>query len=258
MKIDYCDKELIVVSDIHGDYNDFRYYIDLWLEDTENYIVFMGDLIHGDLFEEDMSLKILDSVMEYIDYPTFHVLMGNHELSQLYSEDVFKYNVNQTESFKLLVENEYPDDYIEKYNEYKKLLSKFHYFIQTSNGLCITHAGINEDYLKYLLNDTIDIHALKYNKNSVEKEWITMNLWSRPYEDSTSETINTFLKKIQCKYLITGHTVYNGYHIYGNQLIFDSSYNTDNKYYLRIKLNTEIDSVTDLLKYLIKKEDKIF
>ena len=248
------DKELIVVSDIHGNLQDFKYYLGLWLQDTSNHICFMGDLIHADTISEDYSLEILDLVKEYIEYSSFHVLLGNHELSQLLCEDVYRYNINQTEQFKQLVEERYPDNYLQKYQEYKKLLSKFNYFLTTSNGLFIIHSGIHEAFIDSIINGNVDIYQLDINYD-YEKELLTQFLWARPYDDYTEKDIEKFLKHTNCQYMISGHTNYNGLHIYGNQLIFDSSYNTENKLYLQVKLNKKYDNIFEIIKQL--KEMKI-
>lgn len=248
------DKKLYVITDIHGNLKDFQYYLNLWLKDPSNHIVFTGDLIHADTISEDYSLEILDLVKEYIHCPSFHCLLGNHELAQIFGEDAYRYNVNQTLQFKKLVEDKYPNDYTQKYNEYKNLLKEFEYFIITSNGLFLCHTMINEDYLEPLLNGAVSIYDLNPYEYSYEKEFLTEWVWSRPYDDYTEKTINDFLKYTQTQYIISGHTNYNGCHIYGNQLIFDSSHNTDNKLYLEINLNNEYENIISILKQLKELE----
>ena len=249
-RLPLMDNELIIVSDIHGNLDDFKYYLNLWLKDKHNHICFMGDLIHADTISEDYSLEILDLVKEYIEYPSFHVLLGNHELSQLLDEDAYRYDVNQTLQFKELVKNKYPTNHQVKYNEYLKLLSKFKYFLITSNDLFIIHSGIHEDYIDSIITGDVDIYDLNIKEYSYEKELLTMFLWSRPYTDYTEQDLEKFLKHTKSKYMISGHTNYNGLHIYGNQLIFDSSHNTENKYYLQIKLNKEYNSIFEIIKQL--------
>ena len=84
--------------------------------------------------------------------------------------------------------------------------------------------------------------------NSFEKKIITEHLWARPYDDYTEQTINQILNYTNKKYLISGHTNYNGCHIIGNQLIFDSSHNTETKYYLEIQLNKKYENIIEILK----------
>ena len=247
--IPYINKYLMIVTDIHGNLDDFKYYLDLWLDDKSNHICFTGDLIHADDINDDDSLKILELVKEYNRENTFHVLMGNHEHSQLYGDDVYRYHVNQTEQFKLLVEQEYPNDYTRKYQEYKKILSTFDYYITTSNGLLISHTGIDELYLESILTNSINIYDLSY-KRPYEQKFLTEAVWARPYTDYGTDTIDKILNHYGLKYWICGHTNYQGAHIYGDQLIFDSSHNTPKKYYLKIKLNKEYENIIEIMKKL--------
>ena len=82
---------LIVVSDLHGNYDDYESYINLWnSEDSDSHILFLGDLIHSPYFN-DRSIEILDDVIEkFKSYPNFHVLLGNHEWAHITHTDIFK------------------------------------------------------------------------------------------------------------------------------------------------------------------------
>ena len=88
---------LLVVSDLHGNYNDYEAYINLWdSEDPDFHIVFLGDLIHSPYFN-DKSIEILDDVIEKDKkYSNFHVLLGNHEWAHITHTDIFKDYENQT------------------------------------------------------------------------------------------------------------------------------------------------------------------
>ena len=68
---------LIVVTDIHGNKDDFDKYIDIWDRDDPNcHILFTGDLIHEMDYSKDLSLDILDECIDYLLMPNFHVLLG--------------------------------------------------------------------------------------------------------------------------------------------------------------------------------------
>lgn len=249
-KLPLTNKKVIVVTDIHGNLDDFKYYLDLWLQNTSDYIIFTGDLIHADTLEEDYSLEILDLVVEYIGDPHFIVLLGNHEWAQLEGSDAYKYGVNQVESFKKLVEDKYPDDYTCKYTYYLNILKKFKYFAVTSNGFFIIHGGIHEDYIDSIVNRDVDIYDLDIFKRRYEYDFLTECLWARQYDDFTEDSIRKFLDCTGLDYIISGHTVNNGCHIIGDQLIFDSSYNTENKYFLLLYLDSYYRSIVHVLKRL--------
>ena len=246
------DKYLYIITDQHGNYTDFQYYLNLWLQDTSNHIVFTGDLIHSHWPGNDNSLEILDTIKKYLQYPTFHVLLGNHEWSQIHEENCYKYFINQTEEFYKQVETKYPDNTLEKYQEYKNLLRKFKYYITTSNGFYISHTGIHEDYLEAIKNNIQDIDDLN-NITLFEKELLTECIWSRPYDDYNENTIQSFLDYLNLDYMISGHTPYTPGHIIGNQLIFDNSQSKE-KYYLKIKLDKTYSDIISVMKELKKKE----
>jgi serine/threonine-protein phosphatase PP1 catalytic subunit len=54
---------LLVVTDLHGDYDSYEKYLELWDKNDENsHIVLIGDMIHSSLgFDE--SVEILDDVI---------------------------------------------------------------------------------------------------------------------------------------------------------------------------------------------------
>ena len=204
----------------------------------------------------DGSLDILDMVREYIEYPTFHCLLGNHEWSQIWGDDVYRFIVNQTEEFKNLVEDKFPDDTTFHYIKYIRLLKEFKPSLITSNGLFIIHSGIHEDYLEPIINDSVNIYKTINFKdiNEYEREVITEHLWCRPYDDYMEDTISEILEYLNCQFMISGHTPYNGYHILGNQLIFDSSHNTEHKYYLKVKLNKKYNNIINLIQQCLKEK----
>ena len=245
-------KKLIVVSDIHGNLPDFLYFLNLWLRDKENHIVFLGDLIHSDSLDTDGSIEILELVREYIDYDTFHVLLGNHELSQILDEDAYRYGVNQVEEFKLLVESKYIFDYKVKYDELIELLKKFKPAISTENGFFLIHSGVHEDYLNSLISGDINLlSSVDYDGlTDFEKEVLTEIIWARPYQDYSEDVIDDVCDLYDCRFMISGHTNYNGCHVFGNQLIFDSSYCTEHKHYLELDLNKYYENILDVLKDL--------
>lgn len=192
-------------------------------------------------------------VREYIEYPNFHILLGNHELSQIYGEDCYRYFINQTEEFKKQVEKKYPNNFTTKYQEYKQLMMRFKTYCVTSNGVFIIHSGIHEDYIEPLITEAVDLNNIVWD-NEYEQKILTEHLWSRPYDDFTEKSVNNILEYYDCKYMVTGHTNYNGCHIIGNQLIFDSSHCTDNKYYLEFNTNDEFKDIINLMQHLKEKK----
>lgn len=253
---------LIVVTDIHGNKEDYDKYINIW--DAENpfcHILFLGDLIHEVEYGKDLSLDILKDIYnKYIHLSNFHVLLGNHELSQISNDDVCKYTINQTYEFNNHIQDRIKNleigDVTQKQAEkyYNHIIKQFDYFCMTSNGFFFSHAGISDLALHLLISQSVDLFNLDIN-NSNDYKFLEEMLWARPYDDYTEITIDTFLERVNCKFMCVGHTVYNGMHILGNQLIFDSSFCTDNKYYLDIDLSKDYKDIFEVIKCLRDLDD---
>ena len=82
---------LIIVSDLHGNYDDYMRYLELWgFCDEDCNIVFCGDLIHSSN-SIDYSIEIMDDVIAKSKmYSNFHVLLGNHEWAHITGTDIYK------------------------------------------------------------------------------------------------------------------------------------------------------------------------
>ena len=259
-----CKGRLIVVTDIHGNKNDFDKYInEIWdKNDPDCHIVFTGDLIHEMDYSKDLSLDILDEIDKLFNLPNFHVLLGNHEYCQIKDDDVYKWGINQTKDFIKHIEDRYEwfDEAFTYQTMYEEMMKEFSYFLITDNGFFIAHAGISDSALNLLINQEVDLFNIKSinavrkteeQKEQYKKDMLFLEdmIWSRPYDDYVEDEIEHFLKIAGCKFMIVGHTPMNGFHIIGNQLIIDSSFCTKTKYYLDIDLSKEYnDIIEDVLK----------
>lgn len=259
---------LIVVTDIHGNKEDFDKYIDIWdKNDLDCHILFLGDLIHEVEYGKDLSIDILEECMEYFDLPNFHILLGNHELCQVMDEFVYKLGYNQTIEFNrhiqdkainfvikdnnLTTDKETIDQYYDMYKyNFESFMRQFDYFCITENGFFFSHAGISDSALISLINKEIDLFNLNIDTVTADYIFLEEMIWSRPYDDYVETEIDIFLGMVDCKFMCVGHTPYNGCHILGNQLIFDSSFATDNKYYLDIDLSKDYDDIVKVMKCL--------
>ena len=83
---------LLIVTDLHGNLEDYEKYIDLWdCYDPNYHIVFVGDFIHS-IDENDYSIEIIEDVIDkFKKYPNFHPLLGNHVIYIRRSKATFTY-----------------------------------------------------------------------------------------------------------------------------------------------------------------------
>jgi len=242
---------IMVVSDIHGNYEDFNKYIDIWENaGKDTHIIFLGDLIHGINTKTDKSLDILLDAYAYDKSDNFHILMGNHEWYQIHDKPIYKMGMNQSEDFRKYLRDHMT---IEIMYEFMETFKKF---AVTPNGLFICHAGPSH-YMGHLLNEINSGLSLSpiFHQDDIDNAFESM-VFARPtsfYSDDgyTQYDVESFLKKINMKIMISGHTPVNGWQTVGNQLIFDSSFATENKYYLSMMSDEPINDICDVINNLV-------
>ena len=227
---------LIVVTDLHGDYEDYMKYLNLWdKNDKDCHIVFTGDLIHSP-YPTDQSVEILDdTITKNKNYSNFHVLLGNHELSHITDTNIIKMDKNLRVSFEELIINKKGNlqPTLDKYKDYFK---KLPLFLKTDNGIFISHAGPSKN-----INSKEDLK--KIYSNNYKNQLLHDFLWNRFRLDYNKTDISNFLKITESNCMVIGHNIVDGYKIYGKQLILSSSFQTSNKMYLNIDLTKIIENI---------------
>jgi serine/threonine-protein phosphatase PP1 catalytic subunit len=220
---------LFICTDIHGDKKLFDKYMDLWNpQNPKSHICFAGDLIHNvSNPNNDKSPEILDIVEKYINFPNFHSLLGNHELSHVDSSNYLyhctkKHRNHFIKSIKFSKGKKEVHNYIEKYNN---LMFRFKFALITENGLWISHTGPD--------GRGEGLSVKNFLWNLIE------------YNNYASNNVNDFLTHHNLKFMVVGHTeVTKGYKFYGKQLIINSNHHIDKdlpNYYMDIDLSMSVD-----------------
>lgn len=211
----------MIVTDLHGNYKDFKKYFRIWVESDIEKFILTGDFIHANNPEEDGSVDIMKFLNLLKNCNNFHVLIGNHEQAVLDDTGVYKNGVNQTEEFyELLKKEDYP---LEEVRDYFKTLPVC---IQTPNKVFISHAG-----------------PPKFKEDYYERDEF---LWNRP-GDFNKKDLNVFLEEVCCNAMIVGHTPVDGIKRVGKQLIVSSSYGLGKKAWIELDLESEINGIDDIL-----------
>lgn len=237
---------LIVVTDLHGDLDDYNHYLSLWDEsDPDFHIVFTGDLIHGLDEETDGSVQILDDAMvKSKEYSNFHTLLGNHEWAHITNQEIYKNYQPLLLGFKNIIS--FNKGLIEPHlTNYIKFFKTMPYFVKTANGLFISHSGPSDKVRS--------IEAFnKIFEGDYSSPILYDFLWNRysSITDYTKADVTRFLEIVGSKAMVVGHCPVESYHLYGNQIIMSSSFQTKVKTYLDIDLSMEINDVKDVQKEL--------
>lgn len=241
---------LIVVTDLHGNLDDYNRYLNLWDEGDEDFhIVFTGDLIHGIDEQTDGSVEIVDDAMAKAkEFSNFHTLLGNHEWAQMTNTPIYKNFRPQLLDFENLVA--YKKGHIEPHlTDYIRFFKTMPYFLKTANGLFISHSG-----------PSAKVHSIEAFNKIFESDYSSPILydflWNRydSFYDYTEEDVDRFLGIVGSKAMLVGHCPIESYDMFGNQIIMSSSFNTEVKTYLDIDLSAEINDIRDIqrnLKFII-------
>lgn len=237
---------LIVVTDLHGNLEDYNDYLDLWDEsDPDFHIVFCGDLIHGLDEDTDGSVEILDdAIAKSKEYSNFHTLLGNHEWAHITNTEIYKNNQPLLLGFKNILS--YRKGLIEPYlTNYVKFFKTMPYFVKTDNGLFISHSGPSDK-----------VKSIEAFNKIFESDYygpiLSEFLWNRynRVTDYTKGDVDRFLDVVGSKVMIVGHCPVESYKVFGKQIIMSSSFATKVKTYLDIDLSMEINDIKDVQKQL--------
>lgn len=238
----------LVITDIHGNLDDFKQYMYIWdefREDLDNHLILTGDFIHAMGLENDSSVEILEYVKFHCENTSnFHVLLGNHEWSTISRKLVFKAGVNQNLRFDSLLREKFGENkYHEKLREYIQFFKKLPVAVRTDNRIFITHAGPATKIKSF--DEIKNIDEGGYNSNNSK---LVQLLWNRP-EDYTAEQLKSFLKIVDCKLMIAGHTPVDGIKlVHDKLLIVSSSFGKGKKAYVELDLEKDIKGSKELLK----------
>lgn len=235
---------LLIFTDLHGNLEDYMKYLEKWdSSDHDCHIVIDGDFIHS-IYKHDSSVEILDDIIDkFKRHDNFHPILGNHEWSHIANANLFKGTVNQKRDFEnLIVEKKSSiEPYLSNYINFFKAIPLF---VKTENGIFVSHTGPSREIENY------EDFEFIVEDDDYYSEFVFSVLWARPEKDYDEEDISYFLKLIGSNVMVVGHTVVDGYEVFGNQLILSSSFTSGKKCYLDIDLSQSIKNMDELLKCL--------
>jgi hypothetical protein len=167
----------------------------------------LQELIHGKFFYpngSDKSHQMVDLFAAVkCQYPDrVHYLPGNHEMAQWTGRKILKGDADLNEIFRLGVVTAYGTAHMpEIYRAYFELFQKCPLGLVTPNAVFASHTLPPGRQLplferRYLENDDYD--AKEYEPGGV----VYGMLWGR---DTSVETAEEFLRKVECDWLVTGH-----------------------------------------------------
>jgi hypothetical protein len=155
-------------------------------------------------------------------FPTrVHLLPGNHELAQMTNRTIGKGDATQNEGFIAGVRTAYGEAWPDIYAAYLTLFRTLPVALRTPNAVFLSHTLIPARTLPKF--SPVQLQQEKYTDADYSPGGVIYGLvWGR---DTSQETADTFLRKVDSELLVTGHIPTDtGYEVPNTkQLIVDCS-----------------------------------
>ncbi len=200
--------EIMVVGDLHGNLRAFKKALTLAaLDRNPRRHLVLQELIHGRLMYPDdagdRSHQLVDVVSALkCQYPDrVHVILGNHELSELTGRVIGKDGKALNDLFRQGITTAYGAASDEVYEAYKGLFAAMPLAVRTANRVLVCHTLPDEDDLERL-----DLSLLKADswppEAMLRRGTIYALTWGR---DTDPAVADRFAAMVDADYFICGH-----------------------------------------------------
>ena len=200
-------EEVMVVGDLHGNIPAFRRVLEVAvLNQNPGRHLVLQELIHGPRFYPeggDQSHQLLDMLAALkCRYPDrVHLILGNHELSELTGRIIRKRGVVLNQTFREGISTAYGAWADAVYEAYKALFAALPLAVRTPNRVFLCHTIPNKPDL-----DRLDLELLKADtwppEAMARRGTIYALTWGR---DSAPEVVDRFAAMVDADWFITGH-----------------------------------------------------
>jgi hypothetical protein len=221
-------EEVVVAGDLHGNVHAFRSLLQLAdLRNRPGRHLVLQELVHGDLHYPndggDRSHQLLDVVSALIcENPArVHLILGNHELSELTGRSIAKGGVKLNEHFQRGVETAYGERAGEIIAAYHTLFRSLPLAVRTSNRVMLCHTIPDEPWL-----DNFDpgiLNADSWSDRDMARGGSVYGItWGR---DTRPGTVDRFAEMVDADFFVTGHQPFDEGFARANhrQLIIDAT-----------------------------------
>jgi Calcineurin-like phosphoesterase len=200
--------DVLVLGDLHGNFAAFRNVLAVAaLDQNPGRHLVLQELVHGPLEYADdggdRSHQLVDVVAALkCQFPArAHLILGNHELSELTGRVIGKEGEALNDKFRRGIDTAYGALAGEIYEAYKGLFAVLPLAVRTSNRVYICHTIPDESDL-----DTLDLTLLQaeaYPAEALRRRGTIYALtWGR---DNSPQTADRFAAMVDADWFITGH-----------------------------------------------------
>jgi hypothetical protein len=220
--------DVLVAGDLHGNLAHFQSLLDrARLDRNPRRHLVLQELIHGDARYPNGGCKshqLVDLVAALkCQFPDrVHLILGNHELSEVVKRPILKAGVSTGELFRQGIDVAYGAHSAQVQNAYLELFESLPLGVRTANRVFMSHSFPESDDLDNGFDVSIlqsqSVTEIRGNNGTSLHDL----LWGR---DGTDHTAQRFAQLVDADLLITGHMPCpNGFHTPNSrQLILDSS-----------------------------------
>jgi len=201
-------EDVLVVGDLHGNLPAFRSaLITAALDKNPGRHLVLQELVHEinkyDADVPDRSHRLVDLVAALkCQYPDrVHLILGNHELSELTGRVIGKDGQALNLRFRLGMEPAYGERTNEVYQAYLEFFASLPLAVRTPNRVFVCHTLPDSRYL-----ETLDLELLRadqWPEESMKRGGTIYALtWGR---DTSPETADRFAAMVDADWFVTGH-----------------------------------------------------
>jgi hypothetical protein len=200
--------DVLVVGDLHGNVPAFRRVLDIAAlgKNPRRHLV-LQELVHGKRYYPDdggdRSHQLVDLAAALkCQYPSrVHVLLGNHELSEITGRAIGKDGQALNAIFRQGITTAYGAHADAVYATYQTLFAALPLAVRTPNRVFLCHTIPDATYL-----DSIDMEVFKLDDWPPEQMkrggTVYAVTWGR---DTSTETVDRFAAMVDADWFITGH-----------------------------------------------------
>jgi hypothetical protein len=198
---------LLVVGDLHGHIANFQSILKLadLANNPQRHLV-LQELIHSEFFYPDggdKSHQLVDlfSALK-CQYPTrVHYIVGNHEIAQLTGRQITKGSAVQNTLFVEGVKHAYGSHAMEILQTYNELFRVCPHALRTENNVYVCHTLVPGKLIPQF-DPACLLEEVYEDKQYLPDGMLYGLLWGR---DTTQETADAFLRRVEADYAVTGH-----------------------------------------------------
>lgn len=200
--------EVLVVGDLHGNLPAFRKLLDVAaLQRNPSRHLVLQELIHGPYRYPDdggdRSHQLLDLVcaLKCQCPERVHLILGNHELSELTGRSIGKNGIALNALFRQGIDTAYGDRSEEVYQLYLALFAGLPLAVRTPNRVFLCHTIPDPIYL-----DDLDLEVLKADTWTPEAMKRGGTVYAMTWGRNTEpETLDRFAAMVDADLFVTGH-----------------------------------------------------